>query len=164
VQPIKVMSAHWSANPRTGTSPIEAPSGGAPQALKPSFALPALGDLARLMVFYNTRHMAQPGARNCVSFDLSQLTKVSLADVEVRRVSALHDLRLRVDPSVNDPVYLLMQADRDAAEIRADWGVKVELAFSMGVARVVAAVQGTPEETFDVRFRNRRYQTFDITH
>ena len=143
VQPIKVMRAHWSANPQAGSSPFEVPSGTAPNAPKPPFALPLLGDLARLMVFYNTRHMAQPGARNCISSDLSQLTKVALADVEVRRVSLLHDLRLRVDASVNDPVYLLMQADGDAAEIRAGWGVKLELAFSMGAARIVGGVQET---------------------
>lgn len=143
VQPIKVMSAHWSANPRARPSPFEVPSSSAPHAAKPPFALPLLGDLARLMVFYNTRYMTQPGALNCIGSDLSQLTKVALADVEVRRVSALHDLRLRVDASINDPVYLLMQADRDAAEMRAGWGVRVELAFSMGPARIVGAVQGT---------------------
>ena len=95
------------------------------------------------MVFYNTRHMTLPVARNCMSSDLSQLTKVALADIEVRRVSALHDLRLRVAASVNDPVYLLMQTQRDAAEIRASWGVKVELAFSMGPALIVGAARGT---------------------
>jgi uncharacterized protein with NAD-binding domain and iron-sulfur cluster len=143
VQPIEVMGAHWSANPQAETSPFEVPSGSAPHAAKPLSALPLLGDLARLMVFYNTRHMTQPGVRNCTSSDPSQLTKVALADVQVRRVSSLHDLRLRVDASVNDPVYLLMQADRDATEIRAGWGVKVELAFSMGTARIVGAVPGT---------------------
>jgi len=143
VQPIEVMSAHWSANPQAGPAPFEVSSGRAPRAAKPPFALPLLGDLARLVVFYNTRHLTQPGARNCTSSELSQLTKVALADVEVRRVSSLHDLRLRVDASVNDPVYLLMQTDRGAAEIRAGWGVKVELAFSMGTARIVEPVQGT---------------------
>ena len=132
VQPIKVMSAHWSANPQAGPAPLEVSSGRAPHAAKPPFALPLLGDLARLMVFYNTRHMTQPGARRSISSDLAQLTKVALAGAEVCRVSSLHDLRLRVDASVNDPVYLLMQPGRDAAEIRAGWGVKVELAFSMG--------------------------------
>ena len=94
------------------------------------------------MFFYNTRHMIQPGTRNCVSYEASKLTKVALADVDVRRVSALHDFRLRVEASVNDPFCLLMPADRDAAEIRAGWGVKVELAFSMGIARIVGAVHG----------------------
>jgi hypothetical protein len=93
------------------------------------------------MVFYNTRRMAQSAARNCSSSDLSQLTKVVLTDVKVRRVSSLRDLRLRIGASVNDPVYLLAQAERDAAEMRAGWGVKVELAFSMRTARVVGAVQ-----------------------
>ena len=143
VQSIKVMSADWSASPQAGPSPFEVPSRKAQPAAKPPFALSLLGDLARLMVFYNTRDMTQPGARNCMSSDLSQLTKVALADVEVSRVSALHDLRLRIDASDNDPVYLLMQADRDTAEIRAGWGVKVELAFSMGTARIVGDVQGT---------------------
>jgi uncharacterized protein with NAD-binding domain and iron-sulfur cluster len=143
VQPIKVMSAHWSGSPQVERSPFDAPSGRAPHAAKPPFALPLLGDIARLMVFYNTRQMTLPAARNCMSSDLSQLTKVALADVEVRRVSALHDLRLRVTASVNDPVYLLTQAERDATEIRAGWGMKVELAFSMGTARIVGAVQGT---------------------
>jgi uncharacterized protein with NAD-binding domain and iron-sulfur cluster len=145
VQPIKVMSAHWSANPQAGPAPSEVPSGAARHAAKPPFALPLLRDLARLMVFYNTRHLIQSGARNGISSDLSQLTKVALADVEVRRVSSLHDLRLRVDASVNDPVYLLMQADNDAAEIRAGWGVQLELAFSMGAARIVGGVQETRE-------------------
>ena len=58
-------------------------------------------------------------------------------------MSALHDLRLRVEPSVNDPVYLLMRPDRDAAEIRASWGVNVEFSFSMESARIVGAAQGT---------------------
>ena len=142
VQPIKVMSARWSANPQATPAPIEAASGRTPHAAKPPFALPLLGDLARLIVFYNTRHTAQPGSRNSKSSDLRQLTKVALADVEVSRVSSLHELRLRVDASVNDPVYLLMQADRGAAEIRAGWGVKVELAFSMGTARIVETVHG----------------------
>jgi uncharacterized protein with NAD-binding domain and iron-sulfur cluster len=143
VQPIKVMSAHWSARPRAEPTALEVPSGRAPHAAQPPFALPLLGDLARLMVFYNTRNMTQPGARNCISSDLSQLTNVALADVEVRRVSSLHDLRLRVHASVNDPVYLLMQADSDAGEIRAGWGVNVELAFSMGIAGIVGGVQET---------------------
>jgi hypothetical protein len=143
VQPIQVMSAHWSANPQAGPSAFEVPSGRAPHAAQPPFAVPLLGDLARLMVFYNTRHMTQPGTRNCIGSDLSQLTKVALADVGVHRVSSLHGLRLRVDASVNDPVYLLMQAGSDAAEIRAGWGVKVELAFSMGTARIVGGVQET---------------------
>jgi hypothetical protein len=143
VQPIKVMSAHWSAGPQAQPSPFEVPSGSAPHAAKPRFVLPLLGDLARLMVFYNTRYMTQPGTGNCTGSDLSQLTKVALADAEVRRVSALHHLRLRVDASINDPVYLLMQADREADEICAGWGVRVELAFSMGAARSVEAVQGT---------------------
>jgi hypothetical protein len=142
VRPIKVMGAHWSAKPQA-SSPIEASR--APQAVKRPFALPLLADLARLMVFYNTRHMTQPGARNYLNSDLSQLTKVALADAEVLSVSGLHDLRLQVDPSVNDPVYQLMPADRDATEIRAAWGVKVELAFSMGAARIVGAVQRTRE-------------------
>ena len=107
------------------------------------FALPLFGDLARLMVFYNTRHLAQPGARKGAGADISQLTKVALADLKVSTVSALHDLRLRAEASVNDPVYLLMQGDRDAAEIRASWGVKVEFSFSMGTARIVGAAQGT---------------------
>jgi uncharacterized protein with NAD-binding domain and iron-sulfur cluster len=140
VQPINLISAHWSANPQTGASPIEARSNGSQAPVRP-FALSLLGDFARRMAFYNTRHMTHPRARNCVTSDLSQLTKVELADVEVRRVSALHGLRLRVDASVNDPVYQLMPADRDATEIRAEWGVKVELAFSMGDARIVAPIQ-----------------------
>ena len=142
VRPINVMSSHWSANLQAEGLPCEVPSGRAPRA-KPLFALPLLGSIARLMSFYNIRHMTQPGARNGVSSDLSHLTKVALAKVEVRRVSALHDFRLRVDASVNDPVYLLMPADRDAAEIHAGWGVKVELAFSMETARIVSAVRGS---------------------
>lgn len=80
------------------------------------------------MFFYNTRHMTQPGTHNCVRSDASELTRVSLTDVDPRRMSALHDFRLRVEASVNDPVCLLMPADRNAAEIPADWGVKVTLA------------------------------------
>ena len=144
VRPIRVMSSHWSANRQARTSPFEALSGGA-RAAKRTFALPLLGRLAPQMVFYNTRHMTQPGARHCVSSELRQLTEVRLEDVEVRRVSALRDFRLRVDASVNDPVYLLMPADRDAAEIRVRWGVKVELAFSMGSACIVGAVPGASD-------------------
>jgi hypothetical protein len=33
-----------------------------------------------------------------------------------------------------------MQAGGDAAEITAGWGVKVELAFSMGIGRIVEPV------------------------
>ncbi len=47
------------------------------------------------------------------------------------------------EASVNDPIYLLMRAGRDAAEIRAGRGVQVELAFSLGTARIVEAAQGT---------------------
>ena len=103
VRPIEVMRAHWSGNPRARRSSFEAPSGRAPQTEKPPFARPLLRDWARLMTFYNTRHMAQSEARNGASSDLSQLTKVGLAAVEVRRVSALHDLCLRVDASVKTP-------------------------------------------------------------
>jgi uncharacterized protein with NAD-binding domain and iron-sulfur cluster len=126
VQPIEVLSAQWSANPRATRLPA---------------GLPLLADLARLMGFYNTRYVAQPGVRNCASTDLSQLTNVALADVKVRRVSALHDFRLRVDASATDPVYLLMRADRDTAEIRANLGVTVELAFTLGNARIVDAAE-----------------------
>jgi uncharacterized protein with NAD-binding domain and iron-sulfur cluster len=142
VRPIEIMSARWSANPQTDASPFEAASDRAPQTGKPPFALPLLGDLARQIIFYNTRLMAQPGALNGATSERRQLTKVALANVEVRRVSALHDFRLRVGESVNDPVYLLMSADRKSIEIRAARGVAVELAFSMGTARVVSAAQG----------------------
>ena len=142
VHPIKMMDASWFANPQAGASSFEVPSGSAQRAAKPHFAAPLLGHLARLMFFYNTRYMIQPGTRNCVSYDASELTKVALTDVDVRRVSALHDFRMRVGASVNDPFCLLMPADRDAAEIRAGWGLKVELAFSMGIARIVGAVHG----------------------
>jgi hypothetical protein len=127
------MSAHWADNQRAGA---------APPATKLSFALPSFGDLARLMTFYNTRQVIQPGARNGVSSNLSQLTKVALRDVQVRRVSSLNDFCLRVDASVNDPVYLLMRSDRDGAGIRASRGVQVEFAFSMGSAHVVGALPG----------------------
>jgi uncharacterized protein with NAD-binding domain and iron-sulfur cluster len=142
VQPITVMSSRWSATSQAGAAATGVPSGKAPQAARLSFALPMLGDLARLMIFYNTRYTTQLAAGNCSRADLSQLTKVALADVEVRRVSALQNFRLRANPSVNDPVYLLMPADRHAAEIRASWGVKVELAFSMAAARVIGGAQG----------------------
>jgi uncharacterized protein with NAD-binding domain and iron-sulfur cluster len=144
VQPIKVMSAHWSTNPHAAASPAELQSGSQARARLPS-TLPLLADLARRMVFYNTRHMSPPKAANCANSDTSHLTKVALADVEVRRVSALHDLRLQVDASVNDPVYLLMPGGRDAAEIRAAWGVKMELAYSMGAARLVGSAQQASE-------------------
>ena len=141
-QPIRAMSSHWAANPQVGASSFEVPSGGTPRAGKPPFALPLLGALARLLIFYNTRRVTPPGARNGASSGLSQLTKVALAGVKVRRVSALYDFRLQVDASVNDPLCLLMPAARDAAEMRAGWGVKVELAFSMGKARIVRALPG----------------------
>ena len=130
VQPIQVMSCQWSATSRAAKLP---------------FTLPVLGDLARLMTFYNTRHMTPRGARDCVGSDLSRLTKVALAGAELRCVSTLRDLRLRVDASVNDPVYLLIPTDRDAYDIRARWGVKVDLAFSMGAARVVGPARESRE-------------------
>ena len=145
VRPISVMSSHWAANPQAVASSFDVPSGPAPQATQPLFALPLLGALARLLFFYNTRHATRPGARNCACSELSQLTKVALAEVKVRRVSALRDFRLRVDASVDDSVCLLMPVD-DAAEIRAGRGVRVEFAFSMGAARTVGAVQ-VPRET-----------------
>ena len=127
VQPIKVLNAHWSADVA---------------AVKTPCALPWLGDLARLMVFYNTRQVAQSGARNCASADLRQLTQVRLANLEVGTASALRDLHLQVEASVNDPVYLLMQADRDTAKLRASWGATVEFSFTMESARVVEAAPG----------------------
>ena len=133
VRPIKLMSARWADNPRAGA---------APSATKPSFALRSFGDLARLMTFYNTRQVIQPGARNGVSSNLSQLTKVALRDVQVRRVSLLNDFCLRMDASVNDPVHLLMRSDGDRAGIRASRGVQVEFAFSMGSAHFVGALPG----------------------
>ena len=141
-RPIEAMGSSWAANPQAGASPFEVPSGGASQAAKSPFAAPLLGQLARLMIFYNSRRLTQPGKRNCAGSDLTELTKVALANVEVRRVSALHDFRLRVDASVDDPARLLMPVDHDAAEVRAGWGVKVELAFSMGTARIVGAARG----------------------
>jgi uncharacterized protein with NAD-binding domain and iron-sulfur cluster len=140
VRPIRVMSAHWSANRPARPSPFEAPAGSAPQAAKLAFVLPLLAGLAPQMIFYNTRHLPQPGARNGASSERLELTKVALADVEVRRITALHDFHLQVEASVNDPVYLLMPADRDPDEIRARRGVQVELAFSMGAARIVDSV------------------------
>jgi hypothetical protein len=141
VQLIKLMSADWSADLQGQASPSKVSYGGAPRAAKSHFALPSLGYLARLMVFYNTRHMSYPRAHDRIDSESSQLTKVSLTDAEVRRVSPLYDLRLRVDESVDDPIFQLTQADQDTAEIRARRGVKVELAFSMGPARIVGAVK-----------------------
>ena len=141
VQPITVMSAQWSANPQAAASPLDGISGGAAQAAKLHFALPSLGNMARLMSFYNTRDVTGREARDCVSSNISQLTKVALVDVELRRVSALHNLRLQVDASINDPVYQLIRTDRDAPKIRASRGVKVELAFSMGTAKIAGAVE-----------------------
>jgi uncharacterized protein with NAD-binding domain and iron-sulfur cluster len=136
-QPIEVMSAHWAANPQTRASRFETPCGTAPDPAKAPFALPLLGNLARLLAFYNTRHMTQAGADNCKSSDPGQLTKVAMADVELRGVSFLHGLRLRVDASVNDPVYLLIRGGDEAAETLGGRGVKVELAFAMGAARTL---------------------------
>jgi hypothetical protein len=132
-RPIKVMSADWSADRQRQASPPEVSSGRAPRAAKSHVALPSLGYMARLMAFYNTRHITHS--------DSSQLTKVSLTGAEVRRVSSLYNLRLRVEASVDDPIYLLTQADHDTTEIRARRGVKVELAFSMGPARIVGALK-----------------------
>jgi Acetoacetate decarboxylase (ADC) len=128
VQPISLMSAHWSAKLPTKLS----------RAAKSASSLPSLGDMARLMAFYNTRHMTHLGVRS-ESSDVSQLTKVALTDVQMGRVSSIHDLRLRLAASVNDPVYRLLQVESDAAEISAAWGVSVELAFSMGTAVTVEA-------------------------
>ena len=41
-----------------------------------------------------------------------------------------------------------MPAGREA-EIRADWGVRVELAFSMGTARIAGAVPGQLAQNAD---------------
>jgi uncharacterized protein with NAD-binding domain and iron-sulfur cluster len=143
VRPIAVMSAYWSDSARSVSSPIDGSADRAPDAVKSPFALPLLGDLARLMVFYNTRHLTQPGALNCPPSDLSQLTKVALTDVEVRCVSSLHDLRLRVGASVHDPVYQFLQTNGDEDEVRASWGVELRFAFSMGTARTVVTAQRT---------------------
>ena len=131
--PTKLMSAHWSDRPRARA---------AASATEVSFPLPLFGHVARLLTFYNTRQVTEPGARNCVSSNLNQLTKVALGDVQVRRVSSLDRFCLRVDASIDDPVYLLMRPDRDEAEIRARRGVQVEFAFAMGSARIVGALPG----------------------
>ncbi|HZT05151.1 MAG TPA: FAD-dependent oxidoreductase [Steroidobacteraceae bacterium] len=141
VHPIKVMSAHWVDSPRAAAAPFEAPGRASPAAkTKRSFVLPLFGDLARLMTFYNTRQVTQTGARSGVSSILSQLTKVALGNVQVRRVSPLSDFCLRVGASINDPIYLLMRPDCDEAEIHASRGVQVEFAFSMGSAHIVGAI------------------------
>lgn len=126
VQPITLMSARWSDAPQAGPS----------YAGKLPSPLPSWGDLARLMSFYNTRHLTQPGTLHRASSDVSELTKVALSNVKMR-LSSIYDLRLRVAASVNDPIYRLMPASCDAAQITADRGVTVELAFSMGTARIV---------------------------
>jgi uncharacterized protein with NAD-binding domain and iron-sulfur cluster len=142
VRPIKVISSRWSSNSRPRASTVELPSSGAQESAKLPLSLPLLGNLARLMMFYNTRHMTQHGAHNCVSSDLGQLTKVALTEVAVRRLSALRDFRLRVDASVLDTVQLLMPPEHQASEIRARWGLRMELAFSMGPVRFVGAIPG----------------------
>ena len=76
---------------------------------------------------------------------LSQLTNVALADLKLRRVSALRDFRLRIRPSVDDPLSLLVPPDPHAAEIRAAWGLKMEFGFSMGTAHIVGEVQAVPD-------------------
>jgi hypothetical protein len=131
VQPIQLMSANWSREPPAVPS----------RETGPPSTLPSLRTLARLTLFYNTRQLTRSGTLDRTSSDVRQLTKVALADVHVRRVSSVHDLRLRVAASVNDPVYQLMQADGGAATITAGWGVKVELAFSMGSCRMVETVR-----------------------
>ena len=141
LQRIKVMNADWSSDQQGHASFPEVSSGRAPRAPNSHFALPWLGCLGRLVAFYNTRHMTYPSAHDRIDSDSSQLTKVSLTDVEVRRVSSLNSLRLRVDAPVDDPIYLLTQAEHDTAEIRARRGVKVELAFSMGPARLVGGIK-----------------------
>jgi uncharacterized protein with NAD-binding domain and iron-sulfur cluster len=127
VQPIELMRAHWSDAPQAGSPP---------DAGKPASFLPSWGDLARLMLFYNTRALTQHGALSDANSDLSELSKVALSEVKMRS-SSIRDLRLRVAASVNDPVYRLMQASCDAGQICADRGMKVELSFSMGIARGV---------------------------
>jgi hypothetical protein len=127
VQPIELMSAHWSERPRAGRS----------RTTKSPSSLPSLAFLASRTLFYNTRHMSHPGTFHRTSSELSQLTKVALADVEMRRVSSIHDLRLDLGASVTDPLYRLVQAGSGAAKVTATWGVKVELAFTMGTSRIV---------------------------
>ena len=127
VQPIELLSAKWS----------DAPKAVPTRAVKPLFSMP--GDVARLMAFYNTRYMTQPETLNRMTAGSSVLTKVALGDVDMRHVSPLHDLCLRVAASENDPIYRLTQAGGggDPAMISAGWGMKVELAFSMGIGRLV---------------------------
>jgi hypothetical protein len=140
--PIEVMSAHWSAKPQAGGSLPPARPGRAARTARLPIALPFMARLAQLMLFYNTRHMAQPGAPVGAGSGPGQLTKAALTDVQICSVSALHNLRLLTDVSVNDPVCLPMQADGTAAEMRAARGIRVELAFSLGTARNVCTVQG----------------------
>jgi hypothetical protein len=135
-QQTTVMSARWSARRRAGRHP-EAHSSIVSHALNQRLARSALGKLAQAMLVYNIRRVVQPGSGAGTSHELIQLTKVAPSDVDVRHLAQLNDLRLRVDASIDDPVHLLLGADREPAEIRSQWGVKVELKFSMGAARIV---------------------------
>ena len=132
VQPIKLLSAQWSANTSAGASR---------GATKPPSILPSLGDLARLMVFYNTRYSIQDGTHQ--SSERSQLTKVPMSEVQMRSMSSIQDLRLRVKASVNDPIYLLLKSGEQGSEISASLGMKLELAFSMDACRMVEAGRPT---------------------
>ena len=145
VLPITVMKAHWAASPAMRAAPCEPPSDRALMATKPPFPLSLLESLVRRMTFHNTLHSTQPGARPGVNPILSQLTNVALADLKLRRVSALRDFRLRIRPSVDDPLSLLIPPDPHAAEIRAAWGLKMEFGFSMGTAHIVGEVQAVPD-------------------
>lgn len=131
VQPISLVSAEWSASTPTTNSPVA----------RPLSSRPSLGDLARLMTLYNTRYTTVAEGRECVRTEDRQLTKVAMADVQVGRMSSVHDLRLRVGASVNDPIHLLMKKSHDGDAVKAGWGMRVELAFSMGAARLVEAGQ-----------------------
>jgi uncharacterized protein with NAD-binding domain and iron-sulfur cluster len=127
VRPIILMNAHWSDEPRTARW----------HAIKSRASHPSLSALARLMLFYNTRDVPPLGTPNRIGADASQLIKVALTDVEIRAASSIQGLHLRVAPSVTDPLYRLFQAHSDATQISANWGMKIELAFSMKSGRIV---------------------------
>jgi uncharacterized protein with NAD-binding domain and iron-sulfur cluster len=135
VQPIELIRAHWSDRRRPEPS----------RAARSPSSLSSLGSLVRLMLFYNTREVTQPRTGSRGSVHMSQLTKVALTDFEMRRVSSIHDLRLGLAASVTDPLYRLMPSDSDAAEISVSRGMQVELAFSMGMSRIVEGVRPAPE-------------------
>jgi hypothetical protein len=80
-----------------------------------------------------------------LSSNMSQLKKVAPGEVKLKRVTALHDLQLQIGASVNDPLCEFMATSSDPSMIQVGRGWEVELAFSMGPAKLVGTAEDSQE-------------------